>query len=70
MSEYQTGYFATPNRPDRRSKVHIVLRGKPICGTVHTAAEIEFCCCGNGVYSQYVECSKCKCTPAYLLATT
>ena len=57
---YQTGYFANSAKSTtKRTKVHIVADGKPICGAA-IDKESSFLFCSNGVNEHYLECTKCK----------
>lgn len=56
----ETGYFASASRTPSHSasKVHIVVGGKPICGSV-LGKDMEFQFCAGGAYLPYVECVRC-----------
>ena len=52
-----TGYFGVPGRIG--GKVHFVMKGAPICGTVfHKEALFQWC--ADGFQERLVECEKCK----------
>jgi hypothetical protein len=51
-----TAYFATPEYPYRRTKVHVCENGKPICGA-KVKGTYHFC--ASGAVMIYVECEKC-----------
>lgn len=52
------GYFAHVERPDRRSLVHIVVDGKPVCGA-RTTGQFQFCAAFSPRH-RYIECKHCK----------
>ncbi len=53
-----TGYYANPERPFRRSLVHVVGPLGPICGT-KIGPNSVFCMNAPFVYMKYVECIRC-----------
>ena len=59
MVSFSTGYFATTKRSTQRSKVHICMNGKPVCGSKFTT-DSEYLWCASGIVRQYVECKRCK----------
>lgn len=56
---FSVGWFGIPGGPESRStKTHIVIHGKPVCGSV-LSDEMEFQWCADSIYIDYVECHKC-----------
>lgn len=56
----ETGYFASPATPHKRSKVHLVTGAYdvPICG-VYIKPDKRFQWCATYVCREYVECKRC-----------
>lgn len=55
-----TGYFANWRvSGTRRSKVHAVHNGSPICGSV-IGDDSEYLWCSSVLRMEYIECEKCK----------
>lgn len=54
----QTGYFATPGKSCPRAKVHLVVDGKPICGS-QMGTDSIFQWCSQTVCREWVECKRC-----------
>jgi hypothetical protein len=54
------GYWATPERPSRRTKVHVVTRnGKPLCGC-RISEDSEYQWCSRRIVLEYtIECKRC-----------
>jgi len=60
VDHFRTGYYGIPGGPGcRNTKVHLVFRGKPLCGC-KLSKEMEFQWCANFVHLPYVECENCK----------
>lgn len=55
---FTTGYFANEGQLYRRTLVHIVVGGKPICG-VRIGENQKYQVCANRVHMPYVECKRC-----------
>lgn len=60
MNNIGTGYYADPNRQmEERTKVHLIMKGKPICGS-QIADRKVYQWCSPTIHLDYVECDKCK----------
>lgn len=54
-----TGFFGIPGNTVREShRVHYVVNGRPVCGTlVHSKAEFQWC--ANDLQFSMLECKRC-----------
>jgi hypothetical protein len=52
-----TGYFGVPGKDG--GKVHLVTKGRPICGT-RLPADSEYQWCSYSTRMEFVECERCK----------
>ena len=53
--KYTTGYFANTTR---YTKVHIVLNGRPVCGS-KVGHDMQYCWCARNVHASAIECEHC-----------
>ena len=55
------GWFGVPGKTPRDPKVHVVRKGKAVCGTLFArAAEFQECAAETERTLQMVECERCR----------
>ena len=58
-SVISTGWFGEPGKTNRKSKVHLVSKGKPVCGAKMGPRQ-QFQWCSHDIQWGYIECESCR----------